>query len=78
MTDAHPDDRYLAIKAVMTPRDTNPFGTIFGGVLLSHIDMAGGVGARQEIRKAGWPDQPLVSVAMNSVDFISPSSSVIR
>jgi acyl-CoA thioesterase YciA len=56
VTDAHPDDRYLAIKVVMMPRDTNPYGTIFGGVLLSHIDMAGGVGARQEIRKAGWPD----------------------
>ncbi len=72
MTYAHPDDRYLAIKAVMMPRDTNPYGTIFGGVLLSHIDMAGGVGARQEIRKAGWPDQPLVSVAMNGVEFHQP------
>ncbi len=72
MAGAQPDDRYLAIKVVMMPRDTNPYGTIFGGVLLSHIDMAGAVGARQEIRKAGWPDQPIVSVAMNSVEFHQP------
>jgi len=40
-------DRYVAIKAVMMPRDTNPYGTIFGGVLLSYIDQAGAVGARR-------------------------------
>ena len=27
-------DRHLAIKVVMMPRDTNRYGTIFGGVLL--------------------------------------------
>ena len=36
--------RYLAIKVVMMPRDTNPHGTIFGGVLLSNVDMAGAAG----------------------------------
>lgn len=64
--------RYLAIKVVMMPRDTNPYGTIFGGVLLSHIDMAGAVGAQHEIRLAGWPDRPLVSVGMKSVEFHEP------
>ena len=66
------DQRYLAVKVVMMPRDTNPFGTIFGGVVLSHIDMAGAVGAQHEIRRAGWPDRPLVSVAMKSVEFHRP------
>jgi len=61
--------RYLAIKAVMMPRDTNPYGTIFGGVLLSYIDQAGAVGARHEIRRAGWPDRPTVTVGINSVEF---------
>ncbi len=72
MARAKPDARYLAIKVVMMPRDTNPYGTIFGGVLLSHIDMVGAVGARHEVREAGWPDQPIVSVAMNSVEFHEP------
>lgn len=72
MADTQPIDRYLAIKVVMMPRDTNPYGTIFGGVLLSYIDQAGAVGVRHEIRRAGWPDQQIVSVAMNGVEFHLP------
>ncbi len=63
---------YLALKAVMMPRDTNVHGTIFGGVILSYIDQAGAVGAEHEIRKAGWPDQPIVTVAMDSIEFHRP------
>jgi acyl-CoA thioesterase YciA len=63
------DERYLAVKVVMMPRDTNQYGTIFGGVLLSYMDQAGAVGAQHEIRSAGWPDRPVVSVAMNRVEF---------
>jgi acyl-CoA thioesterase YciA len=66
------ESRYLAIKVVMMPRDTNPHGTIFGGVVLSYIDQAGAVGATHEIRRAGWPDQPIVTVAMDSVEFHRP------
>jgi hypothetical protein len=46
----------------MMPRDTNPQGTIFGGVLLSNIDQAGAVGASHEIRQKGWPTNPLITV----------------
>lgn len=67
-----PTGRYLALKAVMMPRDTNPHGTIFGGVLLSYIDQAGAVGARHEMRRAGWPDRRIVTVAMKSVEFHKP------
>ena len=44
MPDEILNERYLAIKVVMMPRDTNPHGTIFGGVTLSYIDQAGAVG----------------------------------
>ena len=71
-TDVEPEQRYLAIKVVMMPRDTNPYGTIFGGVVLSYVDQAGVVGAYHAMRRAGWPHQPLVSVAMNSVEFQRP------
>src|SRR5262245_4104741 len=67
-----PSERYLAIKAAMMPRDTNPHGTIFGGVLLSYIDQAGAVGARHAMRRAGWPNHRLVTVAMKSVEFHRP------
>jgi acyl-CoA thioesterase YciA len=33
----------LAIRVSMLPRDTNPGGTIFGGVILSQLDQAGGI-----------------------------------
>jgi acyl-CoA thioesterase YciA len=67
-----PSEPYLALKAVMMPSDTNPVGTVFGGVLLSYIDQAGVVGAVDEIDRAGWPRQPLVTVAMNAVEFHQP------
>jgi acyl-CoA thioesterase YciA len=71
MTD-HPQPRYLALKTLMMPRDTNPYGSVFGGVLLSYIDQAGAIGAHHVIAQAGWPTQPLVTVAMKSVEFHEP------
>ncbi|MCP4886454.1 MAG: hotdog domain-containing protein [Rubripirellula sp.] len=66
------NERHLAIKVVMMPRDTNPHGTIFGGVLLSYIDQAGAVGAYHEIRQLGHGDQSIVTVGMKSVEFHRP------
>jgi acyl-CoA thioesterase YciA len=71
-TPAENKPRYLALKTVMLPRDTNPYGTIFGGVILSYIDLAGAVGAQHEIRSRNWPDQTLVTVAMKSIEFHQP------
>jgi acyl-CoA thioesterase YciA len=65
-------DGYLALKVVMMPRDTNPQGTIFGGVILSHIDAAGAIGAIHEIRKMGGQAPGIVTVAMNKVEFHHP------
>ena len=67
-----PSERFLAVKVVMMPRDTNPVGTIFGGVLLSYIDQAGVVGAHDLIRDRQWPAPTLVTVAMNAVEFHQP------
>lgn len=64
--------RYLAIKVMMMPRDTNPQGTIFGGVLLSYIDQAGAAGARFEMARAGWRESSIVTVAVNGVEFLQP------
>ena len=67
-----PSERFLAVKVVMMPRDTNPVGTIFGGVLLSYIDQAGVIGAHDVIRDRGWQAPTLVTVAMNAVEFHQP------
>jgi acyl-CoA thioesterase YciA len=66
------DEQFLAIKVVMMPADTNPQGTIFGGVVLSHLDLAGSVGAQHEIRRAGWPRQQMMLVGMDRVEFHRP------
>ncbi|MBX9626404.1 MAG: hypothetical protein K2X82_21570, partial [Gemmataceae bacterium] len=64
---------YTAIQVVMMPKDTNPHGTIFGGVILSHIDMAGAIAARREIHlRGGNPKASFVTVAVNRVEFKQP------
>ena len=64
---------YIAIQVVMMPSDTNPHGTIFGGVILSHIDLAGAIAARREILKRGGASETIfVTVAINRVEFTKP------
>lgn len=55
-----------AIRVTMMPKDTNHAGTIFGGVILSYLDLAGAVEARKHANKL------FVTVAMHGVDFIAP------
>ena len=40
-------DRVPAIRVLLLPKDTNAYGTIFGGVILSHIDLASAIEARK-------------------------------
>jgi acyl-CoA thioesterase YciA len=60
------DIRIPAIKVLLLPKDTNVWGTIFGGVILSHIDLASAV----EARKLG-PHRYLTK-AMREVEFHEP------
>lgn len=55
-----------AIRVVMMPRDTNAVGTIFGGVLLSYLDQAAFIGAREVAAHR------YVTVAVNAVEFKEP------
>jgi len=50
----------------MMPKDTNALGTIFGGVILNQLDVAGMIEAQQHT------PQKLVTVAMHEVKFIAP------
>lgn len=54
------------LRVTMLPRDTNARGTIFGGVILSHIDMAGGIAAARQAPRN------FVTRAMREVEFIAP------
>jgi acyl-CoA thioesterase YciA len=59
--------RDVAIRITMMPRDTNAHGTVFGGIILSYIDVAGGVEA---VRHTGH--DRFVTVAMREVKFHQP------
>jgi acyl-CoA thioesterase YciA len=59
-------ERIPAIKVLLLPKDTNALGTIFGGVILSHIDLASAVEARKVAPRR------YVTKAMREVEFKEP------
>jgi acyl-CoA thioesterase YciA len=59
-------ERIPAIKVLLLPKDTNALGTIFGGVILSHVDLASAVEARKTA------PHRYVTKAMREVDFHEP------
>lgn len=59
-------ERVPAIKVLLLPKDTNALGTIFGGVILSHIDLASAVEARKTA------PHRYVTKAIREVEFHAP------
>jgi acyl-CoA thioesterase YciA len=55
------------LRVTLLPRDTNRYGTIFGGVILSHIDLAGSIEARRSCGPHNY-----VTVAMDKIVFHQP------
>jgi acyl-CoA thioesterase YciA len=69
MTDpklAYPADKVPAIRQLMMPRDTNALGTIFGGVILSQVDLAAAIEAHK------YHPARIVTVSMDKVVFKQP------
>jgi acyl-CoA thioesterase YciA len=56
----------LCIQTVAMPTDTNPSGDIFGGWLLSQMDIAGGIAARNLSRGR------VATIAVESMVFNKP------
>ncbi len=61
-----PKDRYPVIRTTATYSDANPGGDIFGGWLLSQMDVAGGVCAFAYVRNR------IVTVGVEAVSFHFP------
>ncbi len=55
-----------AIRVILLPRDTNARGSVFGGAILSHLDLAGVVEARKQAPRN------FVTVCMRQVEFKQP------
>lgn len=56
----------LTTRTIAMPNDTNPAGDIFGGWVLSQMDMAAGICAGQRAQTR------VVTVALDSMSFIRP------
>jgi acyl-CoA thioesterase YciA len=61
-----PDERHLAIRRILLPRDTNHRGEIFGGAILAEIDLAGAFEARR------YTKHDVATIAMKEVVFKKP------
>ena len=56
----------LTIRTLAMPADTNPAGDIFGGWVMSQMDIAGGVAGGERTRGR------VVTVAVEAMTFIAP------
>lgn len=65
-TDVLPADQQPVIRVVPYPQDTNPSGDIFGGWIMSHVDVAGSIVAAKYARGR------VVTVAVNEFQFRKP------
>lgn len=59
-------DKQPAIRVAAMPADTNSAGTIFGGWIMSQVDIAGSIIALERARGR------VVTVAVNSFEFHQP------
>ena len=59
-------ERNPAIRVLLLPKDTNAYGTIFGGVILSNVDLASAIEARKVAAHR------YVTKAMREVEFHEP------
>jgi len=66
MTTATLPDRQPTLRIVTMPADTNPHGSIFGGWIMSQVDIAGGILA------AHHANGRVATVAVNSFEFHQP------
>lgn len=54
------------LRTLAMPADTNPNGDVFGGWIMSQMDMAGGILAKETARSR------VVTVAVDSFKFLQP------
>lgn len=66
MTDQTKPRGKLALQTVAMPADTNANGDIFGGWVVSNMDMASGIAARRRAKSRA------VTRAIDKLEFINP------
>ena len=66
MTAVQEPDGALTVRTLAMPADTNPAGDIFGGWVMSQMDIAGAIAAVERAKGR------VVTVAVEAMTFISP------
>lgn len=61
-----PKDSEIEMRQLVMPGDTNALGTIFGGTIMSWIDIAGAMCAQRHA------ESEVVTAHISNIDFISP------
>ena len=61
-----PENRIPVIRVPARPADQNPGGSIFGGWIMSYVDIAGSIPALERVRG------PVVTRAVDSFEFKKP------
>ena len=80
----YPKDKVPSIRRLMMPRDTNALGTIFGGVILSEIDLAAAIEALGEelieraMSESGLPAARLAGERARTVGQLRLFARVVR
>ena len=64
--DSLPENRLPVIRVPARPADQNPGGSIFGGWIMSYVDIAGSIPALDRVRG------PVVTRAVDSFEFKKP------
>ena len=59
--------RHATLRVVPMPKDTNAAGDIFGGWIMSHVDIAGSIAASRRAKGR------VVTVAVNAFHFVAPA-----
>ena len=62
----NPKDSQVEMRQLVMPSNSNPHGTIFGGTIMSWMDMAAAMVASRHC------ENPTVTVHISDIDFISP------
>lgn len=69
MTDRTPrraKDSEVTLAVLMLPADANPMGSIHGGVIMKHVDEAGGLAAQRHCRSK------VVTAHVDGMSFLAP------
>ena len=65
-TSKNPSESWVEMTEIVMPQHTNAHGTVFGGVVMSWVDIAGATCALRHCRK------PVVTASIDALHFLAP------